>query len=393
MRKIILFAAAALALAPVSARADGAPRGTGDLGIVIERAQGSVQVVETTGRTSLGRVTGLGDLSHATAVFSRDGRYAYVFGRDGGLTKVDLLRVKIEKRIIQSGNSIGGAMSQDGRLIAVANYTPGGVKVFDSRTLDPVADIPATAKADGTRSKVVGLADLPGQKFVFTLYDTGEIWVADLADPAKPAIIKFKDVGKLPYDALVTPDGRHYIAGLFGEDGLALLDLWAPEMKVRRILPNYGQGAEKLPVYKMPHLRGWAKAGDKVFLPAIGRHEVLAVDARTYEDVGRIPVHGQPVFAMARPDGRHVWVNFAHPLYDTLQVIDTVTMKVVHTFQPGRAVLHMEFTPKGEHVWVSLRDEDRVDIFDTASFRKIGSIPADKPSGILFAARANRIGL
>jgi len=393
VRKIILFAAAALALAPVSARADGAPRGTGDLGIVIERAQGSVQVVETTGRTSLGRVTGLGDLSHATAVFSRDGRYAYVFGRDGGLTKVDLLRVKIEKRIIQSGNSIGGAMSQDGRLIAVANYTPGGVKVFDSRTLDPVADIPATAKADGTRSKVVGLADLPGQKFVFTLYDTGEIWVADLADPAKPAIIKFKDVGKLPYDALVTPDGRHYIAGLFGEDGLALLDLWAPEMKVRRILPNYGQGAEKLPVYKMPHLRGWAKAGDKVFLPAIGRHEVLAVDARTYEDVGRIPVHGQPVFAMARPDGRHVWVNFAHPLYDTLQVIDTVTMKVVHTFQPGRAVLHMEFTPKGEHVWVSLRDEDRVDIFDTASFRKIGSIPADKPSGILFAARANRIGL
>ena len=29
-----------------------------------------------------------------------------------------------------------------------------------------------------------------------------------------------------PYDALVTPDGRHYIAGLFGEDGLALVDLW-----------------------------------------------------------------------------------------------------------------------------------------------------------------------
>ena len=30
----------------------------------------------------------------------------------------------------------------------------------------------------------------------------------------------------------MTPDGRYYIAGLFGEDGLALLDLWAPEKGV-----------------------------------------------------------------------------------------------------------------------------------------------------------------
>ena len=69
-----------------------APRGTGDLGIIVERATGSVQVVETTHHTRLAEVPGLGDLSHASAVYSRDARYAYVFGRDGGLTKVDLLR-------------------------------------------------------------------------------------------------------------------------------------------------------------------------------------------------------------------------------------------------------------------------------------------------------------
>ena len=66
-------------------------RGTGDLGIVIERAAGSVLVVETTDHSQLAQVRGLGDLSHASAVYSRDQRYAYVFGRDGGLTKVDLL--------------------------------------------------------------------------------------------------------------------------------------------------------------------------------------------------------------------------------------------------------------------------------------------------------------
>jgi len=110
-------------------------RGTGDLGVVIERASGSVQVVDTTQRSSLGRIEGLGDLSHASLNFSRDARYAYVFGRDGGLTKIDLLLQKIVKRAVQAGNSIGGAISQDGKLIAVAKYEPGGVKVFDAASL------------------------------------------------------------------------------------------------------------------------------------------------------------------------------------------------------------------------------------------------------------------
>jgi len=137
-------------------------RGTGDLGVVVERASGSLQIIESDTRTSLARVEGLGDLSHASVVFSRDQRYAYVFGRDGGLSKVDLLTAKIDRRIIQGGNSIGGAISQDGTLIAVSNYEPGGVKVFDARTLAQVADIPSTPLSDGQkRSRVVGLVDAP----------------------------------------------------------------------------------------------------------------------------------------------------------------------------------------------------------------------------------------
>jgi protein NirF len=368
-------------------------RGTGDLGIVIERTAGSVQVIETSGRTSLGRIEGLGDLSHASATFSRDGRYAFVFGRDGGLSKLDLLTRRLVKRVVQAGNSIGGAISQDGSLIAVSNYEPGGVRIFDAQTLAPVADIPAIYGANGARSKVVGLVDAPGNRFVFSLYDAGEIWIADVAQPDTPVITKFADVGQQPYDALITPDGRTYIAGLFGEDGLAMLDLWRPEGGVRRLLDGYGRGEEPLPVYKMPHLEGWARAGDRIFLPAVGRHELLVLDATTFTEIGRIPVHGQPIFAVARPDGRQVWVNFAHPLNDTVQIIDTQSLEIVHALQPGKAVMHLEFTPRGENVWISVRDEDRVDIFDTDTFARIGSVTADKPSGIFLTARANRIGL
>jgi len=369
-------------------------RGTGDLGLIVERAKGSIQLIDTTKHTLLQRVEGLGDTSHASAVFSRDTRYAYVFGRDGGLTKVDLLTGKIVKRVLQSGNSIGGAISQDGRFIAAANYVPGGVKIFDSETLEQVADIPAYSDATKTLSRVVGLEDSFGNRFAFSLFDAGEIWLADLSeDPRHPKLTQYKNIGNQPYDALVTPDGRWYVAGLYGEDGMAVLDLWHPEKGVRRVLREYGRGEQKLPVYKMPHLETWAASGNLVFIPGVGRHEVVLVDISTWQLVGRIPVAGQPVFVMSDPTGRRLWVNFAFPEYDTVQVIDVESRSIIHTLKPGKAVLHMEFTPRGEQVWISVRDANRVDIYDTTTFKKLGELPVDAPSGIFFSARANRFGL
>lgn len=365
-------------------------RGTGDVGLVIERDVGRVQVVDTSTHKSLTTIAGLGDLSHASVVYSRDGRYGYIFGRDGGLTKVDLLKQIIDKRIMQAGNSIGGAISQNGRYVAAQNYTPGGVKVFDAINLNLIADIPANY-GNGQLSKVVGLVDAPGNQFVFSLFDAGEIWICDITDPSQPKIQKFL-AGKQPYDGLITPDGRYYIAGLFGEDGLALLDLWHPEQGVRRILDGYGRGEEKLPVYKMPHLRGWAVAGTRAYLPAIGRHELLVVDTQSWKEVSRIPVAGQPVFAIARPDGRQIWINFAFPDNAQVQIIDTETQQTVKTLQPGRAVLHMEFTPRGESAWVSSRDDNRVTVYDTQTLQSIGELAASSPSGIFFTHRANRVG-
>ena len=367
-------------------------RGSGDLGLIVERAIGSVRIVDTSTHKELFQVKGLGDLSHASAVFSRDARYAFVFGRDGGLSKVDMLCGTLVNRTVQAGNSIGGAISQDGRLVAVSNYKPGGVKVFDVDSLKLVADIPAGSSVDSS-SKVVGLVDAPDQKFVFSLYDSGEIWIADMSKPTAPALTKFTNVGRLPYDGLITPDGRHYIAGLFGEDGMAMLDLWQKDSSVKRILNNYGRGERKLPVYKMPHLEGWAIAGNEAFMPAVGHHNVLVVDTNNWKEVAQIPVHSQPVFVVARPDGRYVWVNFAHPHNDTLQVIDTQTHKVVHTMKPGKGVLHMEFTPRGEQVWVSVRDSDEVHVYDTRSFKVVAKLKVDKPSGIFFTSRAHKTGL
>jgi len=367
-------------------------RGTGDLGVVVERADGKLLVVEHSGNSRLAEVEGLGDLSHASVVYSRDQRYAFVFGRDGGLTKVDILKGRIVNRVMQSGNSIGGAISQDGKWVAVSNYEPGGVRVFDAATLEMVADIPAEY-APGKLSKTVGLVDAPGNQFVFSLYDGDQIWLMDMTEPRKPRIKRFENIGRAPYDALITPDGRYYIAGLFGEDSMALLDLWHPEKGVRKILKGYAEHDDKLPVYKMPHLEGWAIAGSKAFVPAVGQHKVLVVDTGNWQTLGEIDVHGQPVFVMARPDGRQIWVNYAHPDNDTVQVIDAESQQIIKTLKPGKAVLHMEFTPRGENVWLSVRDDNRIDVYDTNTLQRIKSLQATKPSGIFFTDRAHRTGL
>jgi len=386
MKRLISTLALSVALA-APALAD--TLATGDLGLIIERAKGSVVLIDQSDRAALARIEGLGDLSHASMVYSSDERYAYVFGRDGGLTKVDIVDRKIAGRVVQGGNSIGGAISDDGTLVAVSNYEPGGVRIFDAETLEMVADIP-------TQSKTIGLVDAPGRRFVFTMWDTGETWIVDMdgVEPgAEPKITKIPEMGENPYDALITANGRTYITGLFGEDGLTALDLWDESPEPIRVLPDYGRGQEEMPVYKMPHLEGWAHTGAEFVLPAVGHHEVLWIDSATLEETARTKTYGQPVFAMARPDGRHVWVNFAHPLNDTIQVIDTLTKEIVHEFKPGPAVLHMEFTPRGHEIWVSVRDENKVKVYDTETFELLSEIDADSPSGIFFTARAHRTGL
>jgi protein NirF len=362
-----------------------ADRATGGLGLVIERATGSALIVDRLGRETLDRVEGLGDLSHASVNFSPDERFAYVFGRDGGLTKIDMLTGTIAARVIQAGNSIGGAISDDGKLVAVSNYEPGGIRVFDADTLEMIADIPAP-------SKTVGLVELPGRRFAWALWDTGEAWMADFSGP-EMTTAKLGDTGANPYDAVLSGDGRHFLVGLFGEKGVTMFDMWSDAPAPVRFLTDYGKTGEDLPVYKMPHLQGWGFTEGQFALPAVGRHQVLWVDRATLDQTAATEVHGQPVFVIAQPGSPYVWVNYATPLNDTVQVIDSRTHQVVKTLTPGAAVLHMEFAPRGSEVWISLRDDNRVVVYDARTFEPTGEIAAQSPSGIFFTARAHRTGL
>ena len=358
---------------------------TGDLGLVIERATGSLVLIDRSDRAAVGRIEGVGDLSHATMTYSPDERFAYVFGRDGGLTKVDLLTREIAARTVQAGNSIGGAISDEGKLVAVSNYEPGGVKVFDAETLALVADIPMAGKT-------IGLVDVPGRRFAWAVWDTGEVFLGDFSG-AKPVVTMIGNAGKNPFDAVLTDDAHTFLVGLFGEKGVTAFDLWSPDTAPQKFLTDYGKTGEDMPVYKMPHLQSWAFTEGQYALPAVGRHEILWVDRESQTQTATTPVHGQPVFIIAQPASPYVWVNFATPLNDVVQVVDSRSHEVVATLTPGKAILHMEFAPRGAEVWISSRDDNKVVIYDTKTREKVGEIAAESPSGIFFTARAHQTGL
>ena len=55
-------------------------------------------------------------------------------------------------------------------------------------------------------------------------------------------------------------------------------------------------------------------------------------------------------------------------------------------------MLHLEFTPRGEAVWISSRDANRVSVVDTRSLQTVAALDIDAPSGIFFTSRAARMG-
>ncbi|MDH3974961.1 MAG: protein nirF [Deltaproteobacteria bacterium] len=380
--------------------------GTASLMVIVERENGGIVVVDSVNHEVLGRVEDLGNLRHASMVFSRDGRYAYIIGRDGTLSKVDLILMKLEKKSKVGENSIGIAISRNNKYIMVCNYQPGGVVVLDSDSLDLLKEIPAVREmSDGKKviSRTVGPLDTADDLMMYGLMETGGVWIVDMKQEGFPVVKKYWDVGDTPYDQLITPDGRNYMVGFLGSDWMGLLDTWTlGDMKKIDVsekkagLKKYKE-YDKVPVYHIPHLESWAISGDLAIVPAFGEKRAIVYNMRDWSLVKSIPIAGTGLFVVARPGGREVWVdNVAAPGSEEerlMQVIDMETLKVKKTIDAGKGAINPQFTPKGEAVYLSVMGENKVRVYDADSYELLKEIPVRKPSGIFCTDRTSKFGL
>ena len=372
--------------------------GIGSRVFVVERASGSLAVYDYQARKLLPeRITGLGNLRHATMIFSPDLRYGYLATRGGKVSRIDLQSLERAGEIFTSQNSIDNAISQDGRVIATAEYEPGGVTLLDAGDLRLLKEHRATFEREGKTfpSRVTGIVDAPGNRFVCVLIEGGEIWIIDASRPDFPIEHRIPTNRAMPYDAMITPDGRYYVVGHLESDRVSVLDLTKPEAGVREIsLRDPKLQYDKDTPVKLPHMASWAVAGQWVFVPLVGEKRLAVLDRRTWELDRSIPLRGHPVYAVRSPTEREIWVSFSGEKDDAfVQVIDVESLAVVDTLELGGRIYHMDFTPRGSHVLVSANRANKLFLVNAAT-RRIEDVQSlASPSGIFGVWRAFRIGL
>jgi protein NirF len=298
---------------------------------------------------------------------------------------------------LESQSSIDNAISQDCRFIATAEYAPGGVTILDARNLQVLKRHRATQTRGGEilPSRVTGIVDAPGNRFVCVLMEGAEIWVIDGSKPDFPIAHRIPTPQDMPYDAMITPDGRYYAVGHLHSDRVSVLDLTRPEAAVREIsLRDPNRRYDRETPVKLPHMASWAVAGRWVFVPLVGEKRLAVLDRQTWAFERSLPLRGHPVYAVRSPTEREVWVSFSGEEDDAyVQIVDVERLALVDTLEVGGRIYHMDFTPRGSHVLVSANRDDKLFLVN-ASTRRIEDVEEVKsPSGIFGVWRAFRIGL
>ena len=391
---LILLSSLALVSYSPGARAGG----IGSRVFVVERASGSLAIYDFIERKLLPeRITGLGNLRHATMIFSPDLRFGYLATRNGQVSRIDLETLELTGVVFTSENSIDNAISQDGRYIATAEYVPGGLTILDPSSMKVLKKHLASFEVDGKSfpSRVTGVVDAPGNRFVCVLIEGAEIWIVDASRPDFPIEHRIKTPQGNPYDAMITPDGRYYVVGHMESDRVSVLDLTRPEAGIKEVsLRDPKKDYDKAAPVKLPHLASWAVADRWIFVPLVGEDRLAVLDRSTWELVRSIPLRGHPVYAVRSPTEREIWVSFSGEEDDAyIQVIDVETLSVTDSIRAGRRIYHMDFTPRGSHVLVSANEDNKLVLVNATTHEIEDEVELQSPSGIFGVWRAFRIGL
>ena len=326
---------------------------------VVERERETLTVIKD--KKEHHQIKNLGNLNHATMKF-KDG-FGYVLARDGFLSKIDISNDLLVKKVKVGKSGIGITFTDT--EIVIVNYAPNSVVVLDF-------DL-NIKKVIETTSRNVGVKYW-SHFLVFSLMDKDEIWVLDTKDDFK-IIKKIQNIGKLPFDALIKD--HIYLVGFFNEPSVGVLNL--KDLSYKKItLTN----SEKGTTYKVPHFGTWGVVDERAIVPIPSNKKLLVLDLNEIKPIHEIELNGIPVFATVSPDKTMVVVNYGGEREDFISVIDLKSFNITTEFKAAQRVMHFRFSPDGRDLYLSSYFENKVHIYNTKNWKKIGSIAVGTPSGI-----------
>jgi len=332
---------------------------------VVERESESLAVIEN--GLPRDHFKGMHNMNHGVVKFyENDG---YVISRDGYIVKFDPINLKILKEYKTSKSAIGFVIND--YYVAVANYDNKSVDILD-RDLKPI-------KSFYTDSKNVGIK-IYKDYLIFAQMDNDKVTVLKDKNHGKknPDFVifkEFKDVGVMPFDAMIKDN--NFIVGFFQSPHFGVVDLDTMTYKKIKILLGNRQ-----PVLKVPHFGFWSMGGDRVFVPAVGDNKVLVYDD-DFNFIKNIETEGTPVFTALSPDKKYLAVTFSGKKFPVIQIIDTKSLKIIKRFEFNGKVLHVRWSDERPNLYVSVNDSNTVAVINTKEWYLAREIfQVEKPSGI-----------
>ena len=288
-------------------------------------------------------------------------------------------------------------MSSDGKIVAVANYLPRTIVLFDSQ-LQLLKVIDAANLAGDVSSRVSAVYDAaPRKSFVAAMKDIPEIWEISYDPDAKPIFDGYvhdykmgegvalagylnprRTVLEAPLDDFFFNQKYDTVMGA-SRDGKGQV----VNLDVRRKIAD-------LDIPGMPHLGSgitWEWHGHRVLgTPNLKEGLISIIDLETWKTVKTIRTLGPGFFMRSHEDSPYAWTDsmMSPSARDTLQVIDKQTLEVVAQLrpEPGKTLAHVEFDRDGRYAIASLMEKDGALIFyDAKSLKEIKRLPASRPVG------------
>jgi cytochrome c553 len=337
---------------------------------------------------------------HGGPKFSPDGRFVHFMSRDGWVTRYDLWSLQPVAEVRAGINSRNIAISDDGRVIAVANYLPHSLVLLDAATLAPL-DVKTVDDAFHKQTSRVSAVyqAAPRRSFVLALKDLPEIWeISYRPDPpatfagfvhnyepgmveglAEAAPFPIRRVPlKAPLDDFFFTPSYDNLIGSSRDGGKGVV----VNLDVRREIAE-------LPLPGLPHLgsgiaftwQGWRVLAT----PHLQEAALSVVDLADWRVVKRIETLGPGFFMRGHEASPYAWVDVSlGPQKDKVQILDERSLEIVATLQPapGKSTGHVEFTRDGRYALLSVSEmEGEIVVYDAATFEIVKRLPMSKPVG------------
>ena len=344
--------------------------------IAIERDKGSIAIIDGDKKDVFARVkTGyavhvLKTVEHHQTLHAKDaGRFWYVMGRDGMMTKIDLWAMPKDMKVAQvqvAYDARDVAVSGDGKYVVGGGYWPPHFVIADAMTMEPLKVVSARGvNVDGeyvNESRVAAIYDTPMQStWLIAMKELGQMWQVDYSDLDNLKTTKINSA-KFLHDGFFDPTGRYFQIAANASDKMVIID--SKTQKLEKMIdvaskPHPGPGANWIdpkcgPVSGTTHL-------------GIGKVSVWGNDPKGHKDQAwkecyTVDTDGAGVFLRTHPKSKYVWIDqtkFPEPeVQQSVKVLDKKTRKIVKTIRlttkKGYAAVHFEFNKDGTEVWASV---------------------------------------